>query len=49
MPLPAPDLSWHEWVFLALFAGTLIFVSSLGPEVGGLGSLWPVFAAAETP
>jgi len=49
MPLPAPDLSGREWAFLALFAATLIFVSSLGPEVGGLGSLWPVFASAEMP
>ena len=49
-PIPAPDLAGREWVFLFLFAATLVFLSSLGPEIGGLGSVWPVFAAqADTP
>ena len=45
-PIPAPDLSGREWAFLVLFAAALIFLSSLGPPMGGLGSLWPVFPAA---
>ncbi len=48
-PIPAPDLAGREWAFLVVFAAALIFLSSLGPRVGGLGSLWPVFAAAGTP
>jgi NADH:ubiquinone oxidoreductase subunit 4 (subunit M) len=48
-PIPAPDLGGREWLFLAGFAGTLVFLSSLAPQVGGLGSLWPVFAQAGAP
>ena len=44
-PIPAPDLAGREWVFLFLFAVTLVYLSSLGPEIAGLGSVWPVFAA----
>jgi NADH:ubiquinone oxidoreductase subunit 4 (subunit M) len=47
-PLPAPEMAGREWLFLVVFAGALLFLSSLGPPVGGLGSLWPVFASAET-
>ena len=48
-PIPAPDLAGREWAFLFAFAATLVFLSSLGPEIGGLGSVWPVFAAADAP
>lgn len=48
-PIPAPDLAGREWLFLFVFAATLVFLSSLGPPIGGLGSLWPVFAQADTP
>ena len=46
MPLPAPDLSAAEWCVVVLFGATLFLLSALGPPLGGLGSLWPVFAAA---
>ena len=48
-PIPAPDLAGREWAFLFVFAATLVFLSSLGPEIGGLGSVWPVFAQAGEP
>ena len=38
-PIPAPDLAGREWAFLFVFAATLVFLSSLGPEIGGLGSV----------
>lgn len=46
MPLPAPDLSVGEWSVVVLFGATLFLLAQLGPPLGGLGSLWPVFAAS---
>jgi NADH:ubiquinone oxidoreductase subunit 4 (subunit M) len=48
-PVPAPDLAGREWGFLFAFAVALMFLSTLAPQVGGLGSLWPVFAQADLP
>lgn len=48
-PIPAPDLAGREWLFIAGFAATLVFLSSLAPPIGGLGSLWPVLGEGAAP
>jgi NADH:ubiquinone oxidoreductase subunit 4 (subunit M) len=43
-PVPAPDLSGREWLFVFGLFALLLFLGALGTPAGGAGALWPSFA-----